>query len=381
MSCVDMAVSKFDILQYHWLGREEGYTALEHEIIFRDLCSGCGACKAVCPDDVVEVDEYPKLVGKCSDCGYCLVMCPRSYLSHYMVEKKLFGGVEESLLGHVEVKAAARVMDEGIAATAQDGGIATALVKYLLENKFVDGAVVSGVDPSMSWKPLPKLVTSSEELQGTGGTRYSNSAGLRVLKEAKQKGLKELALVGVPCQIEGCRKLQNYPIEDLELPSVKFTIALFCKGNFLYEGLMRELFEKKYNINLEEMTRIDIKGKNVVVNLGEREVLIPLVEAHEYLRQGCKVCFDFTSRLSDFSVGSVGSPKGYSTVLARTKAAAEILDKMEAEGLIEVRALKVEKPGVEMIELLQKIKERDAKKYTRRKVIEALPLPFKNLKF
>ncbi len=376
-----MAISKFDILQYRWLGREEGYTALEHEVIFRDLCSGCGACEAVCPDDVIEVEEYPRLVGKCTNCGYCLALCPRSFLSNEAAERKLFGEVDEGLLGHVEVKIAARAMEQWVMEEAQDGGFVTALLRYLLENKLVDGAVVSAVDEGEPWKPVPKLVTRAEELVNTGGTRYSNSASIRVLKEAGKRGLKELALVGVPCQIEGMRKIQNYPIEDVKLPRVKFSIALFCKGNFLHGGLMKELIAGKYKIDLREMTRIDIKGKNVVVNVGDEEVLIPLKEAHEYLRQGCKVCYDFTSRLSDFSVGSVGSPKGYSTVIARTKIAAEILDKMEAEKVIEAQGLKMEKPGVEMIELLQKIKERDAKKHTRRKVIDAMPLPFRNLKF
>jgi coenzyme F420 hydrogenase subunit beta len=377
-----MAVSRFDVLQYHWLGREEGYTALEHEIIFRDLCSGCGACEAVCPDDVIEVGEFPKLVGKCTNCGYCLIQCPRSFFSHSMVEEKLFGGVDEGLLGHIEAEVAARALDENIASVAQDGGFVTVLLKYLLENKLIDGAVVSGVDDSTPWKPLPKLVVTPKELLNTGGTRYSNSANLRVLKEAKKMNLKELALVGVPCQIEGYQKIQNYPIEDVGLGGrVKFTVALFCKGNFLYEGLMRELLEKKYGINLREMKKIDIKGKNVVVSLEEGEVLVPLAEAHEHLREGCRVCFDFTSRLSDFSVGSVGSPRGYSTVLARTRAAAEVLDRMEAEGVIEVKELEPGKQGAEMIERLQKLKERDARSHTRQKVIEALPLPFKNLKF
>ncbi|MDP6613204.1 MAG: Coenzyme F420 hydrogenase/dehydrogenase, beta subunit C-terminal domain [Candidatus Hydrothermarchaeota archaeon] len=377
----NMDISKFDILQYRWLGRDDGYTALEHEVIFRDLCSGCGACETVCPDDVIEVDEYPKLVGKCSNCGYCLALCPRSFSSNEEAERKLFGEVDEDLLGHVEVKIATRAVEQEVIEEAQDGGFVTVLLKYLLDNNFVDGAVVSALDKDEPWKPVPMLITSTEELKNTGGTRYSNSSSLRVLKDAKKRGLKELALVGVPCQIEGLRKIQNYPIEDVELPMVKLTIALFCKGNFLYKGLMKELVAGKYKIDLKEMTRIDIKGKNVIVNVGDEEVLIPLKEAHEHLRQGCKVCFDLTSRLSDLSVGSVGSPKGYSTVIARTKSAAEILDKMEAEKVIEAQALKAEKPGVEMIELLQKIKEKDAKKSTRKRIIDALPLPFKNLKF
>jgi coenzyme F420 hydrogenase subunit beta len=374
-----MAVPKFDILQYHWLGREEGYTALEHEVIFRDLCSGCGACAAVCPDEVIEVEEYPRLTGKCTNCGYCLMLCPRSFFSHSAVEERLFGKVSEELLGHIDSIVAVKATDKDIAEEGQDGGFVTALVKYLLETGKADGAIVSGLSGDDAWKAEPILATKPSELKGTGGTRYSNSPNVKLLKEAKKKGLKEIVLVGVPCQIEGFRKIQHYPIEDVDLKErVKYTVALFCKGNFLYQGLMKELLVEKYGIDLNQMTKIDIKGKNVVVNTVEEEILIPLKEAHQHLRKGCKVCFDFTSVLSDFSVGSVGSQAGYSTVITRTKEATELLDGMEAEGLVEVRDLE---PGIGLVEKLQNMKERDAKRYTRRKVIEALPLPFRNLKF
>ncbi len=373
-----MAVPKFDILQYHWLGREEGYTALEHEVIFRDLCSGCGACAAVCPDEVIEVEEYPRLTGKCTNCGYCLMLCPRSFFSHATVEEKLFGEVSGELLGHVDSIVAVKSTDGEIAEEGQDGGFVTALVKYLLETGKADGAIVSGLADEGAWKPEPKLVTKPSELKGTGGTRYSNSPNVKLLMEAKKKGLKKMVLVGVPCQIEGFRKIQHYPIEDVDLKDrVKYTVALFCKGNFLYQGLMKELLEERHGIDLNLMKKIDIKGKNVVINT-EEEILIPLKEAHEHLRKGCKVCFDFTSILSDFSVGSVGSQPGYSMVITRTKEATELLDGMEAEGLVEV---KDPEPGTGLVERLQNMKERDAKKYTRKKVIEALPLPFRNLKF
>tara|TARA_B100000315_G_scaffold257223_1_gene305382 strand:+ start:2478 stop:3608 length:1131 start_codon:yes stop_codon:yes gene_type:complete len=376
-----MELSKFDILQYRWLGREEGYSALEHEVIFRDLCSGCGVCESVCPDDVIEVDEYPKLTGECTNCGYCLALCPRAFLSFGDAEKKLFGEIDEGLLGHVEEMIAAKAVNKNVLKEGQDGGFVTALLRYLLKNKLVDAAIVSGIDDKNPWRTKPILVTKENELNKTGGTRYSNSASIRMLKEADKRGINNIAMVGVPCQIEGLRKIQNYPIEDVKLPNVKFTIALFCKGNFLFDGLMKNLISKKNQIDLKDMTRIDIKGKNVIVNIGDDEILIPLKEAHEYLRAGCKSCHDFVSRLSDFSVGSVGSPKEFSTVIARTKVGKQILNKMQREKIIDVRKLKLEKPGIEMIDLLQKIKERDAKKINRKRVMDVLPLPFKNLKF
>jgi len=129
-----MELSKFDILQYRWLGREEGYSALEHEVIFKDLCSGCGVCESVCPDDVIDVDEYPKLTGECTNCGYCLALCPRAFLSFGDAEKKLFGEIDEGLLGHVEEMIAAKAVNKNVLKEGQDGGFVTALVRYSIRD-------------------------------------------------------------------------------------------------------------------------------------------------------------------------------------------------------------------------------------------------------
>ena len=367
-------------MEYLWLGREEGYTALEHEVIFRDLCCGCGNCEAVCPEDVVRVDEFPRLIGECTDCGYCLMQCPRSFFNADEVEEKLFGEVVEDELGFVRKRIGVRSLDKGIAKAAQDGGFVTALLRYALEKGVIDGAVVGGVREDKPWYPEARLVTSPEELIPTAGTRYSNSPNLAVLKQALKLDLKRLAIVGVPCQIEAARKLQFYPIEELDLSGrIALTISIFCSSNFLYE-LMTELVQKSYGVKLEDVKKVDIKGKHFLVYTDEGKLEIPLKEAYRYKREPCKVCTDFTGRLADFAVGSVGSPPGYTSVLARSEAAVKLLDEMLAAGLFETVELKEEK-GLEIARKLQLRKEKNAKKEIRRRIRPLLPPPYRNMKF
>lgn len=378
---MDSAITKEDILQYAWLGREEGYKALEHEIIFKDLCCGCGTCEAVCPDKVIEVNEFPELVGKCTDCGYCLIQCPRSYFSQREAEEKLFGEVTEDLLGHIVKKIGVRAKGKGLTGV-QDGGFVTATIKYALKKGMIDGAVASGVNKNNRWQPVARLVTSEKEVASTSGTRYSNSPNLAALKEAKEKGLKRLAVVGLPCQIEAVRKLENYPIADVDLAGrVKFTIAIFCSSNFMYDGLMNRLVSKKYKVPISRISKMDIKGKNVLAFMGKKKVEIPLKEAYAERREACKVCTDFSGRLSDFSAGSVGAPDGYSSVFARTKSASKLLNEMIKAGIFETVKLKDGKPGLEIARYLQNKKEREAIEYTRKRIRNEVPLPFKSLKF
>lgn len=377
---MESVIKEDDILQYRWLGREEGYRALEHEIIFKDLCCGCGSCEAVCPDKVIKVNEFPKLVGKCTNCGYCLMQCPRSYFSREEAEEKLFGKICEDELGHVVkhigVKAKGKI--KGI----QDGGFVTAALRYALKNGVIDGAIVSGVEKGNKWSPVARLVTSERGLAGTAGTRYSNSPSLAALMEAKDKGLKKLAVVGLPCQIEAIRKIENYPIDDVDLAGrIKYAIALFCSSNFTYDGLIGRLVVKKYKVPLSKIDKMDIKGKNVLVFSGKRKVEIPLKEAYEERREACKVCTDFSGKLSDLSVGAVGSPNGYSAVLARNRKGLKLLNDLVKAGLFETIKLKEEKPGLELIRILQSRKERGAVAYTRKRIKSELSLPFRSLKF
>jgi coenzyme F420 hydrogenase subunit beta len=376
------AIPKVDQFLYRWLGRENGYTALEQEILFRDLCSGCGACAAVCPEDVIGAGEFPRLIGECTNCGYCLAQCPRAFFSKGEVAEALYGEVSDDPLGsHIE-KFGAKTTDPGIAASAQDGGVVTALLSYALERGIIDGAVVCGVSEEEPWNPVPRFVTKPEELEGTSGTRYSNCPNLSALKEAKEKDLKKVAVVGLPCQIEGLRKIQHYPIEEVDLKDrVSLAIAVFCKANFLYGGLMKELVEEKYGVDLQEMRKIDIKGKHVIVATTQGETKIPLEEAHPHRRAGCEVCTDFTGKLADLSVGSVGTPAGYSTVLVRSKAGKQILDGMRKEKALETMELQQEKPGIELIELLQTVKAKDAKRNTRKRIRKVLPLPYRYLSY
>ncbi len=373
------AIPESDIYLYRWLGRENGFTALEQEIVFRDLCSGCGACASVCPEDVIAVDEFPRLTGECTNCGYCLYQCPRTFFSKAEAAARLYGGKTEDPLGHHIQKLGAKAKKR--ATGAQDGGFVTALLKYALEKGIIDGAIVAGPGEG-PWRPAPRLVTSPEELEGTPGTRYSNCANLSALKEARERGLKALAVVGLPCQMEGLRKIQHYPIEEADLAGrIKLAVGVFCKGNFLYNGLMEKLAAGKYGIDLKELEKIDIKGKFVHLTTPKGEIQIPMEEAHEYDREGCKVCTDFTAKLADISVGSVGSPKGYSTVIVRSEAGKEVLEGMLKAKAIETVELQREKPGIEAIEFLQEVKEKEAKKASRKRVKEVLPLPYRYLNF
>ena len=57
-------------------------------IKYSEKCSGCGACRMICPQEAIELIkdewefEYPKIdVKKCIGCGTCVSMCPVEAIS------------------------------------------------------------------------------------------------------------------------------------------------------------------------------------------------------------------------------------------------------------------------------------------------------------
>jgi coenzyme F420 hydrogenase subunit beta len=365
------SIQKGDLAELNWEAREEGFTALEHEVVYRELCSGCGLCVAACPEDVIGFVEYPKLIGKCTNCGYCLMVCPRSFLPKDEIEERLFGKTEENI-GVVLGVYAVKSKEKG-----QDGGFVTSLLKYMLKKKLIDGAVVSKIDSKKTWKPLPSVATTAKEVEEAAGSRYSTSPNLSVLKEAKKKGLKKIAVVGTACHVDGTAKLKLYPVENVDLGDmVKYSISVFCKSNFIY-SMLHEVLEEKEGINLGNVDKFDIKGKNLLVYERGVEKKVPLKEIRGHERLGCKICDDFTGRFADFAVGSVDSPSGHSTVITRTKEADKILKDMKKEGLIELENIAREELSV--TSKLSENKRKSARKAINVIVREELPMPLKFL--
>ncbi|MDY6932553.1 MAG: Coenzyme F420 hydrogenase/dehydrogenase, beta subunit C-terminal domain, partial [Halobacteriota archaeon] len=102
------------------------------------------------------------------------------------------------------------------------------------------------------------------------------------------------------------------------------------------------------NVNVDEADKLDItKGKFIVTKGGE-ETSVKVGELDDAVRYNCHYCEDFASELADISVGSVGSPAGFSTVLVRSSKGKELFetlkgtseDSVSKEGLTKVASIK-----------------------------------------
>lgn len=232
---------------------------------------------------------------------------------------------------------------------SQDGGLVTALLQYSLDNRHIDGAIVSGISKDTPFLPLAKLVTTREAILESAGTRYSYSANILVLPRATGKA-KALAFVGTPCQIRAIRKMQIARINVVA--NIKLLIGLLCSECFIYDGLMKEIHEK-LGVRPTEIKKIDIKGKMLIKTEQETKTL-SLADAKKQARKSCRHCQDFSSELADISAGGLGQDRSTLTII-RTEVGENLFSKAARAGLIRVM-----EPNESVLSLLRRFSVKKA---------------------
>jgi coenzyme F420 hydrogenase subunit beta len=330
---------------------ERGFSDLNREVVTKRICCLCGTCAAFC-DKITITEEGEKAPEFSEDydtvCGLCYTLCPRIFLPLSELERRIFGAVQKDVLGVYRSCYAVRSKKGDI--TGQDGGTVTALLAYALEEGVLDCAVITAADDQ--WRPKTKIATNYDDLKAGAGTKYTLYPSVIGVREAIEAGHTAIGFVGLPCQIQGLRKVQTTEQPyDVGIDKLKLLIGLFCMENFREELL--DYIAKKY-VKLEHVSKCDIKGKDFSVYAKEK-YNIPLVDIEDYVGDGCSVCMDFTAELADISVGSVGSEDGWSTVFVRSERGEELLKGALDKGYIEVK--EIEDTGFGLIRRLAERKK------------------------
>jgi coenzyme F420 hydrogenase subunit beta len=343
-----------------------------NEVVAFGSCCECGSCVLVCPHNVIDyVDGKPRQVAKATapfdycgisegiGCDVCAQVCPRLNPREFELADLLYGP-EQPYRGAFGVDrrvVAARTVAPEIMGRAQDGGVVTAMLRWAFERGVIDGAAVSVADPARPALPMPKLVTSVDEIMTSAGSWYTYCPNNLALADAERLGLEKVAFVGVPCQVTPVRKMQLVDGDYLENgrkkekhierqdkflrgygSRVSLTIGLLCTEVFTYEGLMVDKIENEMGIPLTDVKKFNVKGKVLIYKTNGDLVEMPLKKAQEYARPECHHCGDFSAELADISCGGVGAMDWTITIL-RTERGEALFNRMVAEGLFEVRPM------------------------------------------
>jgi coenzyme F420 hydrogenase subunit beta len=327
------------------------------------VCCQCGWCSSICPVDAITVTADTLEIDNniCMKCGLCYSVCPRSFNIDRVNAsiKKLDDTLKWSAKvgAYFNMYSGSTTKDE-IIKVRQDGGIVTAILHYLLEQKLVD-AIVAVQHSEDFWKPEPVIVDSVADLYKTGGTKYANSPSLNIIDKCKK--YEKIAFVGVPCMMKALGKALLYPSGLPFFKNIKYKIGLFCMESFPYEGIIK-LLKEQFDKEIHDVTKMNIGGGKFIIILKSGEkVTVPLKDVQQYARHNCHFCEDLTSDYADISVGSIGSGDGWSSVITRSKEADQLYNDVIKAKLIESKSLKDVKPGQFLVEKIGGIKRNKCK--------------------
>ncbi len=345
------------------------FKSLIKEVHEKNLCGGCGGCISFCSAHELKAIEMGK-EGKpvytnednCLKCGICYVICPQiNIIDDELREKHNW----KPPIGDFQKITVARSTNDEIRNLATDGGVVTSMLLYMIEQKAIDGAIVSRKTGPFSREPL--IATTEEDLLNAAGSRFADlphveelgkyttySPTLYGLKDIRNLDLARIAVVGTPCQIHTIRKMQVLGV----LPShvVKFTIGLFCTENFSFDDLARQKLEKEMKLKLEDIVKMNIKEDLIIDLKGDKRVHVSFEDLDELVRPACLACTDFANDFADISVGGLGAPDGYTTTVVRTDIGMKRYREAVEVGYIEEHTVKSRKElQVEKTKTLAKI--------------------------
>jgi coenzyme F420 hydrogenase subunit beta len=344
------------------------------EVVTSGLCTGCAACIVVCPYDVLGYDDlagryrpfHVEADGGAEGCTHgdrgctlCTRACARFREWETEIDTFMFGRerLDEEVYGVSQDVVLARASDPLVNQAGQDGGLVSAILIHALENDVIDAALVSYLEgDGTSWKAIPGVATTREQVLAAAGSRYTYSANTLAYAEAIAGGAERIALVGMSCQASAPPVMAARRAGKVARRFV-LTIGLLCSKTF-DDAIFEELFEARYGLHRRDILKMNIKGVFQVWMRDGSYHEVPLKEGHDWTREGCKQCPDFAAEHADISTGGIGAFGDWTLTVVRTDKGRELLDSMVHAGVIEVRPGSDDPAAIELMRKLARVSRR-----------------------
>jgi coenzyme F420 hydrogenase subunit beta len=323
---------------------------LFEEVIGFGTCTGCAGCVIACPHDVIGYDHEQggykpfhledelgptDCIHGQKGCTSCTRACPRFRTWEEEANEHLFAADRgaDDMAGIIKDISLTRASDEFVHEIGQDGGLVSAMLIWLLDNDYIDGALTSFLEGDGStWKAIPGVAATKQEVLDSAGSRYTYSANTLALKEAQERGLSRLALVGMGCQTSSPPVMWHRKVGKVGKPFV-LNIGLMCSKTF-DDAIFEELFEAKYGIKKADIKKVNIKGVFQIWCHDGSYHEVNLKECHAWTREGCTTCPDFAAEHADISTGGIGKYNDWTLTVVRTDLGREVMGRMLADGVI-----------------------------------------------
>ncbi len=315
-------------------------------VISSGMCIGCGACEMA--DGSVRVSLNPKsLVYEPESPGgaAAAAVCPAVKVDYAGLQRWLFPGEDVGPYGAVRSVHLAQSTDHERNVRASSGGLIKEVLRHLLATGQIDGVIaldhVAGVDFAA------RLVTEPDDVDSLPGSIYHNLKQTRAL-ELLRDTPGRLAMVGIPCQLEGMWQwVRN--AEPALRDKVALTVGLLCGWQYSHHSIAA--MGEYLGYDPETIDDISYRGGGPVgkltvtttegtVHTASRRVDFGYQVAFDrhFNTTRCHVCVNHSNFLADFVVGDAWLPStvftktGVSLVICRTPFAEQVLADIVSNG-------------------------------------------------
>lgn len=318
-----------------------------------NLCTGCGICESACPKGAIytTVDKgnfRPKINSdKCINCGLCVKVCPGigvdlvrladKYQSETTYNDKMVGRYEKCFTGYSN--------DFEVRYHSASGGMVSQFLIWLLENKKIDGAVVTRFDQENPLLVKTFIATTREDIISARSSKYAPVTLNRAAQDIKAASGSRYVIVGLPCHIQGLRKLME--IDKKLRNKVVGLFGIYCscgRSFYMTEHVFKERGIPKDKITYFQYRDEGCLGKMVVSN----EVRSYKEHYQSYyhplrsffIPRRCLFCIDHYAELSDISFGDIhikpysDDKIGVNSIIVKNKTWLSLLEECQKAGAI-----------------------------------------------
>lgn len=238
--------------------------------------------------------------------------------------------------------------DEGIRKNAASGGVATAILAYLLDHDVIDGALVCR-SIIKNGKVYPEFFIAADKLSlaPAQGSKYMavnfNRDALPLIKAFKGN----LAVTLLPCDTSTLRRAVRN--DEALAKKIKLVITLFCGHNStsdLTDMVVKKLSPKNAELTFFRHRQGHWRGELHAEFRDGKVIEKPFSFFSDYqnlyffCQQKCHHCRDHTGYEGDISIGDIWSQKmkeeaiKHSAVITRSPAGKEIFNRVVNAGVL-----------------------------------------------
>lgn len=346
--------------------------------LHNDLCTGCGVCEAACPAAAIrtvvkdgrflpEIDD--NLCKNKKGCHRCYDVCPGIGVDLISLAKENFkddGVLEDKMAGRYLRCYTGYSTDHEVRYHSASGGMVSQFLIWLLEKNYIDGAIVTRFDKTNPLLVDSFIATSREDIISARSSKYSPVSLHKALTDLTKTDGNKYVVVGLPCHIQGVRKLMAVDKRIKEKVSGLFAIYCSCGRTFyMTEHVFKERGIKQESLNYFQYRDEGCLGKMVakcplaegdtirVVNSNSESVAYNEERIYKehyqsyyhplrsfFIPRRCLLCIDHYGELGDICFGDIhikpysDDKIGVNSLIVRKQSWLDLLEECKKDGAV-----------------------------------------------